>query len=280
MNGPPRRISVWLDGVSLARGAFAHGLEWAAQLHLPLQVVAAPRRWWVQRPTSADAPVVGRIEETLEACGAACARVGVAWGAASWDWPLSPAIAACFQPTDLWVFGAALPEAVKVELLRQSEATAAPLLVCPQSWQPAARFLILHEPGAPASGFLLRAVQLCKAWRLPPVILTVARSQRAAQLGQDYAEEIAARQQCPADFDSLVGADIPGAAAQVAQWRRRTHVIVERRPPRPWRPWLGDSLVEWLGLSECLTFLALPGGPAEPPSLVRAGDALRLTCPR
>jgi hypothetical protein len=78
-------------------------------------------------------------------------------------------------------------------------------------------------------------------------------------LRQRFAEGRFGARRHPADFDYLVGCDARTAVAWVARWRRCSHVFVERGAAPPWwRCLWGDTRRRLFGLSDALTFLALP----------------------
>jgi hypothetical protein len=244
-----RQVSVWLDESAPAGGAFAHALEWAALLGLPLQGVAAPG---ARRP-----PAGPEADDALPGCGAACARRGVAWSGRGTS-PTARGVDALLGPDALCVFGHSLPATLKGELLRRSNPRTA-ALVCPSSWEPLKRVLILHQDRGPDSPFLGTAAALCRAFQAEPVVLTVAASEADAQRRQEAARGILAAQRLIADFDFVVGFDVRTAVLQAACWRRCPHVFVEKQQVAPWRRWLSGDPLGWLmGRSECLTFLALP----------------------
>jgi hypothetical protein len=250
-----RQVSVLLDEQAApAQGAFAHALEWASRLALPLRALLFP----------ASTPA------TVEQCARACAERGVLWDASVWRGAFTRGVEDFLRPAELCVFGDALPLPLKGELLRRAlDSGSTSLLVCPGSWSPASRVLILNQHREPWHCFLDHAFTLCRTLALTPVILTVARSERAARRGQQSAEERAARQGLHADFDFVVGWDVPTAVSRVARWRRCTHVFAERPPAASWWSYLrGDPTARLLGLSGALTLLLLPG--AADPFPVRA----------
>jgi hypothetical protein len=260
---PPElsNVGVWLDDLAPAGGAFAHALEWAGRLGLPLRAVA---------------PEGAAAKKALEACAAACTRRGVPWEGAVGQGPLPLDVDRFLDRGGLCAFGDALPPRLKEELLRQSLGSArAWVLVCPRSWHPAARVLVLDRHGDPANDFLGTAAEACRALGVTPVVLTVARTEREARARQRRAEETFAAQGLPADCDYTVGWEVCSAVAAVARWRRCTHVFVHRRSPSPWwRRLRDDPLERLLGLSDRLTFLALPGAgrPASLPAELNPGS--------
>lgn len=260
-----RHVAVWLDELAPERGAFAHALDWSSHLGLPLRGVTSTLQLWgdrMARPLRAgEVPA-----EKLEACASACVRRGVSWDAAPETGPAADRGGQSPGPVQLSVFSNALPGTLKERLLRQSlDTSGTSVLVCPPSWRPVRRVLILDERRDPGSNFLDVAAELCQAFQVTPVVLTVARTEREARLRQQLAEQrFRARRQL-ADFDFIAGCDGRGAVACVAQWRRCSHIFVERRDAKPWWRWLrGDRMERLLGLSDSLTFLAIPG-TAQPP---------------
>jgi hypothetical protein len=120
--------------------------------------------------------------------------------------------------------------------------------------------LVVASGRAPADGFLTSAAELCKVMGEAPVVLAVARSEAEARRLELTAEESFARCGVSAFYDFVVGAEAGSAVASVARWRRCTHVFVERRLDRSWwRPAAGDTLREFLGLSQSFALLTLPG---------------------
>jgi K+-sensing histidine kinase KdpD len=90
----------------------------------------------------------------------------------------------------------------------------------------------------------------------------VAGSERQARIRERFMADAFAQRGLIADFDSVTGCDVLTAVARAAQWRRCSHVLVERRDVSPWRRWLfGDIMTELRGLSNSLTLLAVPGMP-------------------
>jgi hypothetical protein len=264
-----RHVSVWLDDLAPERGAFAHALEWAAHLGLPLEGIASTLRMGGGRMLNhpgeegrraSDATPSAVSADKLVACATACVRKGVSWDTSLWQGGLAGSDQ-FLRPVELCVFGDALPPPLKEQLLRRSlRSPDTSVLVCPRSWQPVSRVLVLHEHRDPNNGFLDAAAAVCHAFQIAPVVLTVARSEREARLRQRFAEERFGTCRQLADFDFVVGCDLRTAVAWVARWRRCSHVFVERGSAPPWWRWLrGDTLQRLFGLSDALTFLALPG---------------------
>jgi hypothetical protein len=252
-----RRVSVWLDDLAPERGAFAHALEWASRLALPLHGTAATPPAWGGRMADYHRAEADR----LEACAAACARRGVSWTASPWQGPLADGVG-------LRVFGDALPPQLKQELLHRRDAA---VLMCPRSWEPVSRVLVLHEHRDPDHRFLDAATRLCHAFDTTPVVLTVARTEREARLRQQAAEERLGARRQPADFDCIVGCEVRSAVAWVARWRRCSHVFVGRESAPPWWRWpRGDTLRRLAGLSDALPLLGLPGAGLALPSPAEA----------
>jgi hypothetical protein len=267
-------ISVWLDKTAPNEGAFAHALEWAARLKLPLHAVAAP---WLQpsrRTRPQSLPITGAFLERgdpiqgsdwagdsarVRACGMACAEKGVTWNISIYDQGFPCGVEHFLQPSRLCVFGETLVRPFKHELLYRSlQSPQTSVLICSGVWQPVSNVLILHRTRDPGSRFLDRVAEICLAFRVAPVVLTVAGSEEEARLRQRFAEETLAAHGLRGDFDFIAGCDVPTAVALGARHRRCSHVFVERQRVRPWWRWLRvDTMHRLLGLSDSLTFLTL-----------------------
>src|SRR5207237_5155222 len=133
------------------------------------------------------------------------------------------------------------------------------ILVCPPTWQPVFRVLILHERHEAVNPFLDAAARLCEAIHATPVVLTVARSQTEARVRERLVKEVLAPRRFEADFDFVAGLDTRTAVLSVARWRRCSHVFMERRQASSWWRWLrGDTIESFFGLSNSLAFLSIP----------------------
>jgi hypothetical protein len=263
-----RCVSVWLDGLAPEGGTFAHALEWASRLGLPLRAVV--RRREEMAPGSAPA-------DQLAACAAACARKGVPWDASACQGPPGFEADRFLRPDELAVVADTLPAALRNEVLgRVAQLPASPVLVCPRSWQPISRVLVLHEHPDSGQCFLESAAAVCRTLRVTSVVLTVARSEGEAWEGQRFAQEAFVAPGLATDFDLIAGWDVRTAVAAATRWRRCSHVLVQRRGPAPWWHWRRrETVQQLLGLSDSLTFLALPaaGQPIPPPAEAYCGPA-------
>lgn len=286
-------VSVVVNAIDPERGALAHANEWASRLHLPLRAVEWPSRtqdsselrWAPTTSSQLEACAQGRTQAasaasptTLQALSATCGRSGVAWDACVWQGSRSVGAQQVFRPFDLCVFGAALSAAVKETLYSRSlQSPQASVMVCPQTWRPAPRVLVLNQHRRPDEGFLDTVAAVCKAFQATPVLLTTARTEREARSRERIVEEAFARRGLTVDFDYVAGCDVPTAVARAARWRRCSHVFVERSSTSLWRRWLfGDIMRELADLSESLALVAIPA--AQLPSLL-GGDA-RPSCGR
>jgi len=271
-----REVAVWLDESAPDSGAFRHALDWASRLGVSLRGVLADEQHrrlatgWRSEATGKEASGL------LAACEAACKFARVPWEQSLSRGPITQVVGRFLQPTALGVFGSALAEGAKNALLRESlHGPAFPVLVCPQTWQPLERVLVLHQDGPAVASFLDAMAELCGTLRVTPVVLTVARRERAALAGQRTAQAIWSARGYPADFDMLVGCKVQTAVASVARWRRCSHVLVERGHASPWWRWLrADSLGRLLELSDSFPFLVFPseqtaGAPQEATSTLR-----------
>jgi hypothetical protein len=250
-----RRVAVWLDSLAPEKGAFAHALEWAGHFGLPLRAAAVlipvAEGGCAVRPDAA---------ELLAACAAACARKGVAWDDSSCQ--ILPGFEAeqLLRPHELAVVAETLPDALKRNVLGRSAELAVPVLLCPRSWQPAFRVLVVHQQHGKASQYLESAADLCRALGVAPVVLTVARTEGEAREGQQVAEHTFLGRGLAADLDLIVGWDAAAAAAAATRWRRCSHVFLEGRPVSPWQRWLqGDPVTRLRALAATCALLVLPG---------------------
>lgn len=270
-----RDVSVWLDDMAPTRGAFAHALEWASKLRLPLHGITSGLKTRSHLGSAQHSRSVYPLSEAgdfgapidlVDACAHACFRAGVRWDTDQDLKQKGVAIDSVPQSTELCVVGEALPALLRERLLHYSLETLQTVLVSPRTWRSASRALLVHR-GDPAGRFLRNAADVCYAIGIPAIVLTVARSEIEARRLQHQAERVVASYELPFDFDFIVGCDVRTAVASVARWRRCSHVFVGKRDSASWWRWLRrNTLEQLLGLSESFTFLALPvsSGP-EPP---------------
>lgn len=216
------------------------------------------------RPPHSD-PRSSTILERVNACVAACQRNGVVWES-NWQALSQHAMQQFLRPPDLCVFSDAVPQPLRNELLRQSlRSFQTPVLVCPSSWEPVARVLVLQQQREFSPAFLKSCMALCHGLRVRPVVLTVARSEREALYRQHLAEQELAAGGLLADFDFIVGSDVRTAVTSEARWRRCSHVFMERTSaPSWWRRLRGENVEHLLDGSGSLAFLAVPGRITSP----------------
>jgi hypothetical protein len=158
----------------------------------------------------------------------------------------------------LCVYGQRLPSVRQQELLYWSlRRTAAAVLICTDAWSPLSRILVLNPRRDSQDCFLATAAQICRAFGVAPVVLTVAQSEKQAWMRQRQAQEVFAGQHTPADFDFFVGRDVGAAIALEAQWRRCSHAFAARQTTPSWRLWLrGEPYERVISLSGNLTILS------------------------
>jgi hypothetical protein len=260
------RVSVWLDSLAPDRGAFAHALDWAGHLEVPLRVFVAqpdPRGGsWANAGVPAAASA-GGMAETIRACAATCDYNHVPLDATSWCGPVGLGVREFLHPTDLCVFGGTLPPH-EMEALLQGyfDSPATPALICPPTWQPLMRVLVVNQARGPGNRFIEAAADLCLGFRARPVVLTVAASTAAAEGSQRGVEQAFAARGLAGDFDAAVGCQVRSAVAWAAHWHNCSHVFVERRTASPLWRWLREDTVErLLGLTDAVAVLAVPGVP-------------------
>jgi hypothetical protein len=265
-------VSVWLDAFAPERGAFAHALEWASHLSIPLLAIAARGQRRETSRIQGDFAVEregleGEAEKLIEACVARCEQTGVPHDALMWQGPAEVGVRTFLHPGELCVFGKGLPSHLKRTLLCEtlhSPETSA--LVCPTDWRPLSRILVLYQHTDPAPTYLDAVAALCRGFDTRPVVLAVARTDADARWRQRLAEGALAGRGLVADFDAISGSDIRSAVAWAAKWRRCSHVIVAKRHASGWWRWLrGDPLEQLVGLTDRLAFLAISDGIGESP---------------
>jgi hypothetical protein len=231
-----RAVNAWIDDLAPRDGAFAEAVDWAGRLRVPLRTIS-------------ECVTLGAHERCLTACNAK----GVLYQEAE-------GMDQLFQPQALAVFGNYLGGRRMERLLHMAmHSRRGAVLVCPPTVHPVSRVLVLHDDVDSHTGFLDGAARLCRTLGAAPVVLTVARTAAVACRRQENAEQILARYRLAAHFDFIVGSDVRAAVISVARWRRCEHVFLAQRRAGPWWRWLrGDTLMSLLGLTDSLTFLALP----------------------
>lgn len=263
-----QRSVVLLNRLAPERGAFPHALDIAQRLQLPIHAVACPGCELSEKdasPRHPASPRHGALEQeesrTSSACAHACARAKVRW-----EWfrieghPLT-AIKQAVAPSDLLVFDQALPRrAWKDQFHRDLLALPSPILVCPNTWSPLTRALVVDEGYLPAESFLLQAAALCQRLEVETIVLTVATSERIARRRQATARSLLGTRGLRASFDSLTGARVRDAVSCVARWRHCQLVVLSREDSPPWWRWLRRESSTWLdNATEFASFLSLPG---------------------
>lgn len=265
-----RRVCVWLDELAPDRGAFAHALEWACEIGLPLQGVLDP-----SSPQSPSYNGLNRdsLERRRASCRAACEERGVAWEMPVPGQDVANSMEELFGPGRLGVFGNYLPLALKQALLVQSRRRAGgPILIASPKCQAVSRLLVLHGVFGRDDDFLDAAAALCQTIHAAPVVLTVAGTETKARQGQERAQEVLARHQLDADFDFLVGGDIRLGVAAAAGWRHSAHLVVPQHRTASWWHWFRPGIIEYLlRLPDSLTLLALPPSAALKPTPASQG---------
>ncbi len=255
-----RQVSVWVDESAPRRGAFAHALELASRLAVPLRAVVPAAEGLRRLPAEPESAADRPIAELDAACRAACAERGVPLECSVWEGTTADGVQGFLCPSALCVFGSALADTAKVELVRQAlGAEDVPILVCPQVPHPVSRVLVLHQTPELGDDFLKSVAEWCGALQVAPVVLALAGKEREALALQDTAQQAWGALGLAADFDVLVGCDVRTALASVARWRRCSHVIVARPLSSSWWRWLRrDPLGRLLGLADSFGLLALP----------------------
>jgi hypothetical protein len=282
-----RCISVLLNEPEARGGALAHASEWASRLRLPLRGLEwpvpapnSPNGRWPRPVPRLPKAVAERLQgiaaispAAREALGTACGRGEISWEATAWQGPPDLGAQHLFRPFELCVFENELPSAFKEmlfsEVLRSAQTSA---MICPPTWRPVSRVLVLNQHQRPGDGFLDAAADICRAFEVTPILLTVARSEAEARALERSAEEAFARRRLTVDCDIVAGCDVTTAVARAVRWRRCSHVLVEHRCMPRWRRWLGGDVVrELAALPDSPALLALHEMTPLPPA-ERAGE--------
>jgi hypothetical protein len=195
----------------------------------------------------------------VEGYAASCGVRGIAWDADVLIGTNRPEARHAVQPGELVVFGRDLVPDVRTTLL-SPRGPADGVLVCPGTFRPISRVLIVNRPYGLGTRFLDRSIELCRALDAPTIVLTVARSESGRRAYEQIARERCQRQNLAATFDSLVSSDPGQAIACAANWRRCSDVFAELHEIPTWRRLLrDDSARKWLELFDRLSFLIFPG---------------------
>jgi hypothetical protein len=234
-----RRITVLLDHSTPYRGAFAQALQWARRLRLPVHGVSL-----CEQEKPAEFELV-------------CDRFALRWDLSQLSDGAAFGLNQEFEPADLVVFGHSLPTPKQKDVFRTAARHAT--LVCPENYEPLSRMAIVDEGGGGSSRFLSQAAELAHCCRVAPTVLTVGRSEQMVRHQQESAREILAAFGLDADFDSIVGSETRGIAANVARWRRAQLIVMQGRCTAAWWRWLrGDAPERRLALFSAFSVLTLP----------------------
>lgn len=241
-----QQLTVLVDSLAPDGGAFAQTLDWAVRLRLPVRGMLSRGEGLTREP----------------ACAAACSRRQLEWQAA-----VLPENNAGLRTKsdDLLVFGQALSEERKRGLLHGAWGKdMPPMLVCPDRGSAISRVLLVDRAGQAEAGYLDAAIEICRRLHAAPVILTLARTERAVRRCQRQTQAELARLGADAELDAAIGAEIRQAVASVARWRRCHLVIADHPGNLPWWRWSRNQFVDGLlEVARSLAFLALPGGGRE-----------------
>jgi hypothetical protein len=163
-----------------------------------------------------------------------------------------------FRDGELGVVGAYLSADRRDRWLADyAQTTNAAAMLCPHECRPNARWLILHQEGDRDPGFLAKSARLCRELALPPVVLTVAATERRADVSQARARE--ALCEMDVDFDLVAGCELRMAVEHAARARGCAGVMMACEPAPPWWRRFGtDPLRALLGLTHSLGLVLLP----------------------
>src|SRR6516225_6486003 len=164
-------------------------------------------------------------------------------------------------PADFLLVSNSFLASQKRDVLRWVLRTSGPaVLICPDAWQPLLRMLVIDDGNNSGEQFLAQSV-----------VLTVARTEKAAMARQQIARRVFADFGIAGDFDFIVGSEVRVAVANVARWRRSQLIVMEQQSARPWRRWLrGNPVEQLINRLNTFSFLMLPevsGHPFAPPDV-------------
>jgi hypothetical protein len=190
-----------------------------------------------------------------------------------------------FRNGGLGVFGLALSAVACRRLLREALGNPmASVMVCPSDRRRDSRTLVLQH----GDGTLRPVLALCRALAARPVVLTVARTERRAEVRQKAARAAIADAGLDADFDLIAGCDLRTAVTRAAAARGCSRVVLGRGGTHGWRRWFGgDATRTLLALADRLTLVSLaderagrPDDSDAPGGLSVASLPARLAIPR
>ena len=252
-----QRLSVVLDPLAPDRGAFPQAVSWGAHLQVPVQGIAVrPASSLRQHDQAAYSPLPHEIGKS---CAAICRQNNVRWELSDRSGPDLGEAWSSIRRDDLLIFGRGLAHGEKKQLLRHAQRSNGPgVLICPDD-MPALRRILLVQQDNLQEEFLRIAVGLCRCFQAGLVVLSVARSNRAAQTGEQAARRALANAGIETDFDVLVGSEVRVAVAHVARWRHCQLVVMQGERSNSWWRWLrGTPAEEMMDLAASLSFLSLP----------------------
>jgi nucleotide-binding universal stress UspA family protein len=261
------RLLVLLDDGAPSRGAFAHALEWAWHLRLPIHAWALPTL--VSRMDGSKQaghpsarfliPLSDEFDTGVNACAKLCAEWGVKLGLTPIaDDPIQW-LRQNLQADDLLMVSHAAARTARGTLAHILQQPAA-VLICPEAWRSTlSRMLFLYRSDEHNQEALATVMDLCRWVRATPVVLTVARTQREGSRLQEPARKAFAEHHQSGDFDLCIGGEVVEAAARVARWRQCHLLVMGRYGRRPWRRWFEGSTTERLvALADSFAVLTIP----------------------
>jgi len=197
----------------------------------------------------------------------ACSRSHVTWDRDSTTRSCGADLWNSVGKDDLFFMGSAWQADVKGARFAR---TGASVLVCPDTWTPVTRILLLDEGILPVDNLYGVAASLCRGLGVSPVVLTLASSLRVARRRLESLRQPFDERRVSAEFDLLAGTIGHDAVSNVARWRRCQLGVVPRYDGPRWRQWLHGGALSWhadapAGLA--LLMLSLPRGGDSPVDL-------------
>jgi nucleotide-binding universal stress UspA family protein len=282
------RLITLLDDAAPSEGAFAHALEWAWHLRLPIHAWALPSVVRDSRSDSVNRParkpnLSDAFARKVNTCANVCAEWGVKLGLTLMEGDLTAWLQQHVEPEDLLIVSSAAGKrelsfslqrgdspfpvgSEKLVLIRELLRQPAAVLICPERWRSTLpRMLVLYSNQEQNDTMLTKVLDLCCCLRAKPVILTVARTEREGRRRQQPARTAFAEHGQSGNFDLLIGSGVDEAASRVARWRQCQLVVMGRYGRPQWAHWFAGSTTErLLGLADSLAVLTIPGKGISP----------------
>jgi len=227
------RIAVVIPDPAPAEGAFSFAVDWAERLHLPVHGL------FLRKNSCAAA---GNGSQTREHASV-CAGQRIAWSQEVLPWEGGRLPSAILSRSDLCLVDyepiAAWQDKSLLASIREQSAN---LFVCPATYRPVTRAVIVVSAGDAAQDYLHLAVQLCQAVGARAILLALADSDSQTLSLMELIEKRLGDLSRYCDYDSLAGNHSSASVVRIAQWRG-CQLLLTRKCCRPrWLSWFqGDD---------------------------------------